>query len=189
MAQDIVRSHFVNKQTDWAVDLKLYHRSFEEEEKRYLKQKALIDYTNNSKKELIQRLIELLCFQKNRKDFKTKIELSCELVDDVEKRDISSNVYLFDNWYLAPLLTKRIESYNKDWISELKANRTVFVNNRWYTISEFIKTIPVSAYRSIKIEERNGETKEYWVFSKVLHLKKLGKKRIVISYKTSLVKR
>lgn len=180
--QNLVRSHFVNSQSDWAIELRLYHRSFEKQEKEYLKQTAKPDYTNSSKKELIQRLTELLHFQKNRKSFKTKIELACELVDDSEQRGLDCNLYLFDNWYLAPLLTNRIESYNKDWISGLDSSRTLFVNNRWYNILEFIKIIPVSAYRKGEIKQRNGEYKEYWTFTKVVHLKKLGKKRIAISY-------
>ena len=188
MAQNIVRTHFVNSQTDWAIDFRLYHRSFEKEEKEYLMQTAKPDYSNSTKEELVKRLIELLYFQRNRKSFKSKIELALELVDDSEQRKIDCDLYLFDNWYLAPLLTNRIESYNKDWISELGSNRILFVNNRWYNILEFVKTIPSSAYREIEIKQRNGEYKKYWTFTKVVQLKKLGKKRIVISYNNKELK-
>jgi len=43
LAQNIVRTHFVNSQTDWAIDFRLYHRSFEKEEKEYLMQTAKPD--------------------------------------------------------------------------------------------------------------------------------------------------
>lgn len=108
--------------------------------------------------------------------FKTKIQLAKELVDDCESKGVLATVYTFDSWFLSKELTDHIRSYGKDWVSRLKSNRILYLRGRM-NIKEFEATIPRKAFREIEVRG-----KAYWVFTKTLHINKLGRARIVISY-------
>lgn len=108
--------------------------------------------------------------------FKTKIMLACELVDDAVARGVPGP-FVFDSWFLSPKLTKKTESYNRDWVAPCKSNRLVMIEGKYVQIKEFAKDLPNDAFHEVNMGERS-----YWVFTKTIRLKKLGRKRIVISY-------
>ena len=76
-------------------------------------------------------------------------------------------------------------------MSELACNRSVLWHNQWTRIDEVaqgLRSESPQAFRHYHIRQRNGPTKEIWAFSKVVRLKKIGRKRIVIVHETEDLK-
>jgi hypothetical protein len=80
-------------------------------------------------------------------------------------------------------LTRLIESKGKHWVSEVESSRHILWDNQWRRIDEVAtelrQTHPVS-FRKISVRCRNGETKEFWAFTKSVRLKRYGRKRIAM---------
>jgi hypothetical protein len=95
--------------------------------------------------------------------------------------------YAFDNGVLTLDLTKLIESQGKHWDSEIECSRHINWSGKWQrvdTVGEMLKTEHPESFRHIKVLCRNGEIKDYWVFSKVVRLKRYGRKRLAIVFET-----
>ena len=66
-------------------------------------------------------------------------------------------------------------------------NRNINWQGSWTrvdAVAEKLRTTSPSSFRHAQIKGRNGETKSFWAFTKVVRLKKYGKKRLVIAYET-----
>jgi hypothetical protein len=99
----------------------------------------------------------------------------------------SSN-YAFDNGVLTLDLTRYIESRSKHWVSEIECSRNINWSGEWQrvdTVAETLRREHPESFRHIKVNCRNGETREHWVFTKQVRLKRYGRKRLVIVYDTS----
>ena len=68
-------------------------------------------------------------------------------------------------------------------MSELECSRHINWRGQWrrvdHVAAELQEQHPES-FRPVTIQCRNGEKKQYWVFTKVVRLKKYGEKRLVI---------
>lgn len=147
-AHNLIYSHYVDTQVQYPLDFSLYIKA----------------------KELEAQQIS--------REFKSKITLAKELVNQAEKRGIVAKVYVFDSWYFSKELTDHIEGYGKDWISIAKLNRTVLWNGNNIKLGEFVtKTIPPEAYKRLEV---NGRI--FWYFTKAITLKTNGKVRIVATF-------
>ena len=92
--------------------------------------------------------------------------------------------YAFDNGLLTLELTRCIESVGKHWVSELESSRHIQWQGQWQRVDTVAdrscdESIPRVSARS-RCGGRNGETKQFWVFTKVVRLKRYGRKRFVI---------
>jgi hypothetical protein len=179
-AQLLINAHYVQGAVDIPVDYRIYHRAFLKEEKAYLE--STVKGWYESRGEAIKRLVELLHYQKHVLDKRTKVDLACELVDEVEGNSLEPSVYLFDTIYTTRQMAEKVESFKRNWIGRLATNRLVLVENRWTNIMEFLGGLPKEAFRQIEMEKRNGKWKRVWAFSKVMKLKQLGYRRIVAVY-------
>jgi hypothetical protein len=179
-AQLLINAHYVERCVDIPLDYRIYHRAFLNEEKAYLE--STVKQRYESGEEAIKRLVELLYYQKHVLDKRTKVDLGCELVDEVEKNKIEPRVYLFDTTYTTRQMAQKVESWKRNWIGRLATNRLVLVGNRWSNMMEFLVGLPGEAFREIEVEKRNGKKKKVWAFSKVMKLKQLGYRRIVGTY-------
>lgn len=179
-AQLLINAHYVEGSVDIPLDYRIYHRAFLNEEKAYLESTVKERY--ESGQEAIKRLVELLYYQKHVLDKRTKVDLGCELVDEVEKSNLEPSVYLFDTIYTTRQMAQKVESSKRNWIGRLATNRLVLVGNRWTNIMEFLGGLPAEAFRQIEVEKRNGEKKRVWTLSKVMKLKQLGYRRVVGTY-------
>ena len=73
-----------------AFDYRIYHRSFEVQEQRYLQHTAVPE-KETDKAVWGRRLTELLAYQRNRLQAKTKSELAVELIDEMEESKVAPN--------------------------------------------------------------------------------------------------
>ncbi len=51
-------------------------------------------------------------------------------------------------------------------------------------VAEELRTTSPSSFRHCRVQGRNGDKKAFWAFTKVVRLKKSGKKRLVIAHET-----
>jgi SRSO17 transposase len=109
--------------------------------------------------------------------FRTKIELSKELVEDALNRGLDIQGALFDNWFASKDFIKFLRDQGLHWVTRLKSDRNIKIKGRYVAIGEFASTLPGESFRMVQIGDRI-----YQVFSKAVDLKGVGQVRILISY-------
>jgi hypothetical protein len=111
------------------------------------------------------------------------------MVQQIEQEGLFCEAhYAFDNGVLTLDLTRYIESQGKHWVSEIECSRHINWSGEWQrvdTVAEMLRTEHPESFRHIKVNCRNGETREHWVFTKQVRLKRYGRKRLVIVHDTS----
>jgi hypothetical protein len=130
-------------------------------------------------------------FRARHEQFRTKIALAIDLVEETIRRTVPCGVVVFDAWYLAEELVQVLARRRKDWISLLKTNRgleTASVQlrdaNGWtlklpgphIAVEDLVPLIPAQAYRPVTVKEHT-----YWCFTLAVRIPSLGKVRIVMS--------
>ena len=158
-----------------------------ESELEYLKMTVQDSYVQMSA--LQERLLELLYHQKHKLEYKKRTEIALEMVQRIEEEGLFPGAnYAFDNGVLTLDLTRYIESQGKHWVSEIECSRHINWSGEWQrvdTVSEMLRQEHPESFRHIKVNCRNGETREHWVFTKQVRLKRYGQKRLVIVHDTS----
>jgi hypothetical protein len=131
-------------------------------------------------------------FRARHEQFRTKIALALELVEEAIRHKVPFGVVVFDAWYLAEDLVQVLARRRKDWISLLKKNRlletasfrlrdangwTVQLPGPHMAIEHLVPLIPATAYRPVTVREQT-----YWCFTLAVRIPGLGKVRIVVSF-------
>ena len=131
-----------------------------------------------------ERLIELLHYHKSRLAYRKRTELAVEIVQQLEEEGEFPGVpYAFDQGVLSHPLTQAIEQAGKHWVSEIECSRNILWQGKWQRIdgvAKRLKTEHPESFRHKRVRCRNGKTKEIWAFTKVVRLKKYGRKRVVV---------
>lgn len=131
-----------------------------------------------------ERLLELLHHLVHRRQYKTRPELALEIVQQLEAEGHFPHAhYAFDNGVLALDLTRGIERVGKHWVSELESSRHIQWQGHWQrvdAVAESLRSTHPESFRPLTVHCRNGETQAVWVFTKVVRLKRYGRKRLVI---------
>jgi hypothetical protein len=137
-------------------------------------------------------LLEDPAFVALHEQFRTKIELAVELIQQALNRQLPFDVVLFDAWFLAPEVVALVTAAHKDWISLLKPNRNLESNSfvlrdaagaaipltgPHIQVKDLVPLILASAYRPLTLD---GQT--YWTFTLAVRVPSLGKVRLVISF-------
>jgi DDE superfamily endonuclease len=108
-----------------AVDVQL--PDFSEAERRYLQMTAQPSY--EQMEAVMQRVLELLHYQKNLLSYRKRTEMVVDMVRQIEAEGAFSNAdYAFDNGVLTLALTQLIEASGKHWVSEIECSRLVLWN-------------------------------------------------------------
>ena len=133
-------------------------------------------------------------FRARHEQFRTKIALAVELIEEAIRHKVPFGVVVFDAWYLAEDLVRVLARRRKDWISLLKTNRLLETAsfqlrdvNGWamklpgphLAVEDLVPLIPANAYRSVTVQEHT-----YWCFTLAVRIHGLGKVRIVVSFET-----
>ena len=95
--------------------------------------------------------------------------------------------YAFDQGVLTRPLTELIEAKGKHWVSEIERTRLIMWNHTWHqvqNVAQQLKESHLESFRHKKVRCRNREYREVWAFTKVVRLKKYGRKRLVIIHET-----
>jgi DDE superfamily endonuclease len=147
---------------------------------------------NRLHKQVDPVLLEDPEFRARHEQFRTKIALAIELVEEAIRCKVPFGVVVFDAWYLAEDLVRVLTRRRKDWISVLKKNRgleTASFHVRdahgWalklpgphIAVEDLVPLIPATAYRPVKIGAHL-----YWCFTLGVRIPGLGKVRIVVSF-------
>ena len=118
-----------------------------------------------------------LGFRLYEKEADSKIDLAKALVDEAHKVGVPAGTYLFDSWYCSQELVEHVESYNRDRISVLKSDRQVEYGGERIRVDALAERIDTTE------REVDGETYKIW--TKTLHVSKLGEKKVLITEKVT----
>jgi hypothetical protein len=180
--QTVVTGVISNRELIDGLAVEVQLPNFAEEELEYLQMTRSENYTEMEALE--KRLVELLSYQRNRLAYRKRTEMVVEMVEQIEReKQFPKADYAFDNGVLTLELTKLIESQGKHWVSEIESSRHINWQGQWRRVDEVAEELRrkhPESFRPVKAEKRNGEKREYWAFTKVVRLKRYGRKRLVI---------
>jgi hypothetical protein len=136
-----------------------------------------------------ERLLEWLHHRTHRLAYKKRTEMALEIVQQLEQEGhFPQAPYAFDNGVLTLELTRVIEGVGKHWVSEVESSRPIQWFGQWRRVDEIAATLRqdhAESFRPIRVRCRNGDTKPFWVFTKVVRLKRYGRKRLVIVHEAA----
>jgi hypothetical protein len=130
-------------------------------------------------------------FRVRHEQFRTKMALAIDLLEEAIRHKVPFGVVVFDAWYLAEEVVGVLARRRKDWVSLLKKNRLLETAsfqlrdaNGWamklpgphIAVEELVRLIPANAYRPVNVTEQT-----YWCFTLAVRIPGLGKVRIVVS--------
>src|SRR5256712_2132411 len=203
LAHNPVTSHYVSGPVRFPVDLRLYRRYEECTRWETFVQTHFPDRIIPTKKkertrfhkEVAPVLLEDPDFQKLHQQFRTKIDLGIELLEAAMWHKVPFGLLLFDSWYLAEELVSMARYRKKDWISLLKKNRNLETNSfvlkdaagkpirlegPHIAVEDLVPLIPPTAYHVVTVGH-----KTYLTFTLAARLHRLGKVRLVVSFKSA----
>ncbi len=200
LAHNMVTSHYVNGPVRFPVDIRLYRRydeltQWEAFVEKHFPGRAL-PKTKKERAQLHKEVDPLLrqdaAFLALHEQFRTKLALAVELIDQAVKRELPFSVLLFDAWYLAPEVVEVAQQHHKDWVSLLKKNRKLESNSfvlkdeagkpiplpgPHIKVEALVPLIPSTAYHQVNLDGQ-----DYWCFTLTVRIPDLGKVRLVISF-------
>ena len=205
LAHNPVTSLYVSGPVRFPVGLRLYRRYEELTQWEASVAKQVPDLLiprekkarNRLHKQVDQVWLEDPEFRARHEQFRTKIALAIDLVEEAIRSKVPFGVVVFDAWYLAEDLVRVLVRRRKDWISLLKTNRLLETAsfqlrdvNGWalklpsphIAVEELVPLIPAQAYRAVKVGEHT-----YWCFTLAVRIPGLGKVRIVVSFERESV--
>src|SRR5215831_2720714 len=200
LAHNPVTSFYVSGPVRFPLDLRLYRRYEELTQWEAAVAKHFPDLKiptekkarNRLHKQVDPALLQDPEFRAQHEQFRTKMALAIELVEDAIRHKVPFGVVVFDAWYLSEELVGVLARRRKDWISLLKKNRLLETAslhlrdaNGWalklpgphMAVEALVPLIPANAYRAIKVGEQT-----YWCFTLGVRIPALGKVRIVVSF-------
>jgi hypothetical protein len=161
-------------------DYRIYHRDFETQEKCYLEHTAVAD-SETDRAIWERRLEELLAYQRNRLQAKTKSELAVELMNQMEGSGVAPDAYAVDSGLFTPTIIGHVEQLNKPWVADSEKSRILYSKGKQYNCETFNATLSAEAFKPITV--RLGQQKKTrWVFSCTVRIRRYGKVRIAIIY-------
>jgi len=180
--QTVVTAVLANHQLVDGIDVQIQEPSVCKEEEAYLK--ATVHASYEQMEQARTRVLELLHHMEHRLAYKKRTEIVVEMVAQLEEEGRFPQAdYAFDNGVLTLELTRLIESKGKHWVSKLESSRHVLWQDRWQRIDEVATTLRQThpeSFRQVQVHCRNGETKEFWAFTKSVRLKRYGRQRIAL---------
>ena len=101
LGHNLVSIQYKDRNMSYPIDYRQYYRKPTKKQltKQYKKLDKQIDLFN-PKQYLIEKLKLLLDYQRRLQRFKSKIELSIELIHKTESLGIKAKTYAFDSWFL-----------------------------------------------------------------------------------------
>ena len=131
LAHNPVTSFYVSGPVRFPLGLRLYRRDEELTQweaavaKHFPELKIPTDKKarNRLHKQVDPVLLQDPEFRARHEQFRTKIALAIELVEEAIRRKVPFGVVVFDAWYLAEDVVQVLARRRKDWISLLKTNR------------------------------------------------------------------
>jgi hypothetical protein len=161
-------------------DYRIYHRSFQRQERLYLEHTGIPDDEPDAAV-WHRRLVELLSFELHKRQAKTKNQLAVELIEEMESSGVAPNAYAIDNSLFTPTVIERIEESDKPWVADSAKNRVVYHKDQRYNCETFQQTIPKESFKKVTVFI-NGQERTRWMFTCTVRIRRYGKVRIAIIY-------
>ena len=185
--QVIVTAAVANPHRVDGLAVEVQQPSYQKEELAYLQMTRQADY--ETMEQVRERLIELLHYHQHQLSYRKRTEIAVEVVRQIEAEGFYPQAdYAFDQGVLSHPLTTLIESAGKHWVSEIEKTRLILWQGEWLhvqVVAEQLKQTHPESFRYKKVRCRNNEMREIWAFSKVIRLKKYGRKRLTIIHEKS----
>jgi len=160
------------------LDVVVQEPSSQKEEIAYLKATARESY--DQMETVRERFLELLHHHKHERQYKKRTEIALEMVQQIEREGQFPDAnYAFDNGVLTLELTRFIESCNKHWVSEIERSRNIQWYGEWRRVDSIaaeLRQEHPESFRHVQVRCRNGEMKDYCVYTKKVRLKRYGRK-------------
>jgi hypothetical protein len=180
--QTVVTAVIANRARLDGIEVLVQQPNRQEEELAYFHETVRANYTQME--EARGRVLELLHHRVHCLDYKKRTELASDIVEQLEQEGHFPQAhYAFDHGVLSLELSRGIERAGKHWVSELECSRHLHWQGQWRridTVAQALRQVHPVSFRAVRVRCRNGETKSFWVFTKVLRLKRYGRKRLVI---------
>lgn len=119
----------------------------------------------------------------NISQFRSKIELACELVDDLLAKKIPFSDLVFDSWYFAEEVINHVEKSNLTWITDAQTDRLISFKGIWTHAGELFKLIPLVKFTSACVSMPNKESRKFVFYSFITKIKGLKNKVKVVIVK------
>jgi hypothetical protein len=180
--QTVVTAVIANQVRLDGIEVLVQQPNQQEEELAYLQETGRESYPQME--EARERVLELLHHRVHCLGYKKRTELALDMVQQLEQEGhFSSAHYAFDHGVLSLELSRGIERAGKHWVSELECSRHLHWQGQWRrvdTVAQALRQAHPESFRALRVRCRNGETKLFWAFTKVVRLKRYGRKRLVI---------
>jgi len=185
--QTVVTGVIANRQLIDGIEVRLQVPNVGKEEEAYLK--ATVQASYDQMEQARTRLLELLHHLEHKLAYKKRTEIVGEMVRQLEEEgQVPQADSAFDNGVLTLELTRLIESKGNHWVSELESSRLILWQDQWRRIAEVateLRQQHPESFRPVAVRCRNGETKQFWAFTKSVRLKRYGRKRIAMVHERS----
>jgi hypothetical protein len=180
--QTVVTAVIANRARLDGIEVLVQQPSRQDEELAYLQETGRASYAQMA--EARERVLELLHHRVHCLDYKKRTELALDIVQQLEQEGHFSSAHsTFDHGVLSLELSRGIERAGKHWVSELECSRHIQWQGQWQrveTVAHTLQQAHPESFRAVRVHCRNGQTKLFWAFTKVVRLKRYGRKRLVI---------
>lgn len=185
--QTVVTAAVANPHRVDGLAVELQFPNYKKEELAYLQMTRRDSYEDME--QVLERLLELLHYQQHQLRYRKRTEIAVDIVRQIESEgDYPDANYAFDQGVLTLPLTRMIESADKHWVSEIERTRLILWQGQWQQVQQVAEPLRQAypdSFRHKRVRCRNGEIREIWAFTKVVRLKKYGRKRLVIIHEES----
>lgn len=180
--QTVMTAAIANRELIDGLEVAVQSPKVHEKELDYLK--ATVQTSYEQMEAARTRLLELLHHAQHRQAYQKRTEMAVAIVKELEQEGhFPQAPYAFDNGLLTLALAREIESRGKHWVSEVEGSRHIQWLGQWRRVDEVaaeLRQAHPESFRPLQGRCRNGEPKSVWAFSKVVRLKRYGRKRLVI---------
>ena len=180
--QTVVTAVIANRARLDGIEVLVQQPNQQEEELAYVQETVRESYTQM---EVARgRVLELLHHRVHCLGYKKRTESALDIVEQLEQEGHFPHAhYAFDHGVLSLELSRGIEHAGKHWVSELECSRHIHWQGQWRRVDAVaaeLRHAHPESFRAVRVCCRNGETKSFWVFTKVVRLKRYGRKRLVM---------
>jgi hypothetical protein len=113
--------------------------------------------------------------------YPNKIQLACQLVDWAVSKGWHQP-FVFDSWFTCKEFCQHIDQAKRDWIGTVHEDEGIYWRGKWHSLGEWIKNRPDNEFEEVKFRYR-AQQENYWAATWVAQIGKLGRVRLVASYK------
>jgi hypothetical protein len=186
-AHNLVTLHYADAVCDYPLELAHYQQMDVEEAERLLIEaevKFKPEVLARKKRDSDRRRYlgpKLRSVPELANKFPTKIQLACRLVDWAVAHEFRQP-FVFDSWYTCHELCQYITSSERDWIGTTDIDEGIYWQGKWHSLCDWVATRADREFEPVRFKYR-GEWERYYAGTWVAKIGKLGRVRLVASYK------